>query len=512
MKTKDWQSVPAHFFKRINLFAKNCIFRSTRNKKLHKSRQKQINTHEFMQGIIDGSSDLIVAIDSNHRFITFNAMYKAEIYRIFKVHLKEGMYFDVLLSRMSTENKKKNLTCWSRALSGESFTVLESFKDSKLAELDYEIRYTPIFNQQGIIIGASHIASNIHQRIQSESNLAESKKNLELMVMYLEQQNKELKLLKELTSLLQVSLSVDDAIETIASYIKRIMKDTSGAMYLNRNNSRLIKHVLSWGEPCSNALNWKTQDCLALIRHQPHVVKNTSEDLLCKHIKVSLQKPLGYMCLPLLAQNSPIGLLYIELKPNHKRVIALAHVISEQIALSLYNIQLREDLKTQSVQDSLTKLYNRRFFEEYVHKEIIKAKRHPTTFAILLLDIDSFKKINDTYGHLMGDRVLHEVALQLQKNCRESDLVARWGGEEFVIYLRDISHQDAIEKAEILRKSIEKPNTNVHFATLQSPITLSIGIALFSDHGDSIDKLISKADKALYQAKHEGKNRTIVAH
>lgn len=153
-----------------------------------------------------------------------------------------------------------------------------------------------------------------------------------------------------------------------------------------------------------------------------------------------------------------LGLFYVEfgLNTDNQRLIALAQIISEQSALSIYNIKLRDVLKTQSTQDSLTGVYNRRFFEEYLQKEILKAKKHPFTFALLLIDIDYFKKVNDTYGHLVGDQVLLEFATKIRQICRQDDLISRWGGEEFMIFLRIANLDAAKSKAEAIRESIEK--------------------------------------------------------
>lgn len=326
----------------------------------------------------------------------------------------------------------------------------------------------------------------------------------------LEQQNKNLELLKELTSHLQSCRNLNEALKLSKHYIKIILQETSGVIYLKLNQSRrLMKQTFHWGTPISRHAYLKPDACLALIRHRPFY-RSSSKQYECKHIK-SHHKPPNYICLPLLARNELIGLLYIEYKTHDQQFLSLAEIVSEQVALSIYNIQLREHLKLQSIQDNLTGLYNRRFFEEYAKKEIAKCSRHPTTFAILLIDIDLFKTINDTYGHLMGDKVLKEVAHKLRENCRQSDVVARWGGEEFIIYLRDISKEYAIVRAEALRRAIAKLDIVFHHVRLNTPITISIGVSLFPIHADEIDKLTSKADEALYLAKNQGRNNIMVA-
>ncbi|HHW4980939.1 TPA: diguanylate cyclase [Legionella anisa] len=483
------------------------------SEKLKRTQTELANARERLQGIIEGSSDLVAAIDLNYDFIAFNTMYKCEVYRIFKIDLEVGMNFRALLQKMSVENQKKAMSLWERAMKGTGFTVVESFKDKRYDGLDFEIHYNPIHDSEGKLIGVSHFAINVHQRIQNEKKLEESKVELENVVKSLEIQNKELELLKELMSFLQSSLSMDDAIEIIKNYSKRILSGTSGIVYLiSSDNLNLISRVLSWGEPVSNLFLFTPKDCLSLLRHQSYYIADTTEGVLCNHIKNGEKKPISYACLPLFAQNEMLGLFYVEfgLNTDNQRLIALAQIISEQSALSIYNIKLRDVLKTQSTQDSLTGVYNRRFFEEYLQKEILKAKKHPFTFALLLIDIDYFKKVNDTYGHLVGDQVLLEFATKIRQICRQDDLISRWGGEEFMIFLRIANLDAAKSKAEAIRESIEKFSIEIN---QEKPIsvTISIGIAFYPYDGKKVDDLISKADEALYQAKKMGRNKVVAS-
>ena len=162
-------------------------------------------------------------------------------------------------------------------------------------------------------------------------------------------------------------------------------------------------------------------------------------------------------------------------------------------------------LQNQATKDPLTSIYNRRYFEEEVAKRITMAKKQKQEYSILMLDADYFKKVNDTYGHKLGDRVLIELASAAESALRDNDIVARYGGEEFVIYLASASASQGIAVAERLRQSIEKivvlseDNREVKF-------TVSIGVST-SEISDNIDVLIKTADEALYRAKQNGRNR-----
>ncbi|CAM2761230.1 sensor histidine kinase [Legionella steigerwaltii] len=481
--------------------------------KLNRTQTELANARERLHGIIEGSSDLVAAIDLNYDFIAFNTMYKCEVYRIFKIDIEIGMNFRALLPKMSEENQKKTMSLWEKAMKGSAFTVIESFKDKQHEGLDFEIHYNPIRDSDGKLIGVSHFAINVHQRIQSERKIEESKHELENVIKSLEMQNKELELLKELMSLLQSSLSMNDAVEIIKNYSKRILSGTSGIVYLiSSDNLDLISRVLSWGEPVSNLFLFKPKNCLSILRHQSYYISDTTEGVLCNHIKKADKKPESYVCLPLFAQNEMLGLFYVEfgLNTDKQRLIALAQIIAEQSALSIYNIKLRDVLKTQSTQDSLTGVYNRRFFEEYLQNEILKSKSNPFPFALLLIDIDFFKRINDTYGHLVGDQVLFEFAVKIRQICSQDDLVSRWGGEEFIIFLKTNSLDAAKSKAETLRESIEQFTIDVN---QEEPIsvTISVGISFYPYDGKKVVDLISKADEALYQAKKMGRNKVVAS-
>jgi len=176
--------------------------------------------------------------------------------------------------------------------------------------------------------------------------------------------------------------------------------------------------------------------------------------------------------------------------------------------------KLQDDLKRTnellleiSNTDPLTGLYNRRYFMETLDKEFQRIRRKDGTLSLIILDLDHFKSINDTFGHQQGDEVLVEVALQMQKHLRSYDIAARYGGEEFIAVLPESSREETMQAAERLRASVAalgfSGNSGQH-----AVVTISIGVAVFpSPKVDCIDSLIRQADEALYQAKRNGRNR-----
>ena len=163
---------------------------------------------------------------------------------------------------------------------------------------------------------------------------------------------------------------------------------------------------------------------------------------------------------------------------------------------------MEEKLKVLSVTDPLTKLYNRRYFEKKCEEEIERSKRTNRKFSIIMIDLDDFKKVNDTYGHNVGDKVLQALADVIKSRIRRIDIPARWGGEEFVILLPETDVKGAVVVAEDIRKTME----NLKLPELERPVTISLGVAEYSSE-ESVYKLIEKADLMLYKAKRSGKNK-----
>ncbi len=197
-------------------------------------------------------------------------------------------------------------------------------------------------------------------------------------------------------------------------------------------------------------------------------------------------------------------------------LLASANVIDYNYDVVLYSayqdITSRKNrealLKNQATRDPLTSLFNRRYFEDEVSKQILKAKTDGTPFSVLMIDADKFKNVNDTYGHKVGDKVLIELASTSERALRDKDIVARYGGEEFVVFLPGISAEQARGVADRLRESIASV---VVYSDENRPVsfTVSIGVSSF-EISDNIDTLIKTADEALYRAKQNGRNRVEV--
>ena len=185
----------------------------------------------------------------------------------------------------------------------------------------------------------------------------------------------------------------------------------------------------------------------------------------------------------------------------------------DEMAETLHERQKRIDdaivtLHQQSITDALTRLHNRRYLYETLPREIVRAKRNESTIAVIIVDLDHFKRINDSYGHEAGDMALRWVGSVLMKSVRGSDIVCRHGGEEFCVALPEASQESARAKAEEIRQALQE--LNLDYCGQPLKITASFGIAVYPEHGTDADTLLRHADEALYDAKSGGRNRVMV--
>jgi diguanylate cyclase (GGDEF)-like protein len=217
----------------------------------------------------------------------------------------------------------------------------------------------------------------------------------------------------------------------------------------------------------------------------------------------------SFLAVPLKAHNRVSGALLLTRHGESftSRELRLLRIYCNQAAIAIENAIVYERVENLAATDSLTGLFNRRYFESSLARELARCDRTSSRLALLMVDIDHFKSFNDTYGHAMGDVVLRRVALTLQNALRKGDVLARFGGEEFVVILPQVTHQGALESAERLRASVA--SSSLHPGGPRRKVTVSIGVALFPEHaapGDG-EGLLLAADGALYQAKHLGRDR-----
>ncbi|HEY9809338.1 MAG TPA: diguanylate cyclase [Halomicronema sp.] len=342
----------------------------------------------------------------------------------------------------------------------------------------------------------------IEERKQAQQNLYEKTKELE-------ERNFELTQLSEMSESLQACLSVEEAYKVVANYTQSLFPNLSGSLFVLNQDKKILEAVATWGSILMSEMVFPAHQCWALQRGKPLVVLNSEPCVICSHFN---QPPAQYCCIPLLAQGEVLGILYFISQETGFLTAAkqlLALTVTEHISLSLANLKLRETLQNQSIRDPLTGLYNRRYMEEFLSQELLRALRAKKNLSIIMLDVDHFKIFNDTFGHEAGDLVLQELGIFLKKYIRGSDIPCRYGGEELTLILPDAPLEVARQRAEHLREGVKHLNVKQRGQFLGS-ITLSLGVACFPEHGETASAVLGAADAALYQAKKEGRDKVVV--
>jgi diguanylate cyclase (GGDEF)-like protein len=362
------------------------------------------------------------------------------------------------------------------------------------------------------------IASNVFvEKTVEEEKVKQAQETLSTMNKRLEERNRQNSIMSEMRQLLQSCSTIQEMPPIITVSITKLFPNADGALFLMNNSRTDLQSVARWGDfPKEVDENiFEPDDCWALRRGRIHEVEDTKIGPICLHLKHPPFVP--YMCLPLIAKGDILGLLHLRMKPSTSgedswNTIAdlkeTVVIFAEYLSLSIANIRLWERLTDQSIRDPLTGLFNRRYMEETIQRDILRAARNQTKIGIIMADIDHFKNFNDTYGHKAGDELLIKLADFFKFEIRGSDIACRYGGEEFILILPEASAEGTYKRAEHLREGVNNLKVYFHDQLLPS-ITLSMGIATYPDHGIELNGLIQVADMALYKAKEQGRDRVI---
>lgn len=468
----------------------------------------------YLKALIDGSPLAIVVLDTEHRIQIVNEAFE----QVFRYPRDEavGKNLDALLQTPEKSSEMEEYTRQAGSGSRVHATTIRRRGDG--TTVDVELHGVPLLIG-GKLVGVFAIYQDITYRKNAEAKLQEANQQLATWVSILENRSSEITALSEMGSWLQSCQTTDEAYPIISSAVQKLFPDYSGALCVAAASKNFLDTVSTWGELEAFERVFSPSDCWSLRRGKPYRFDGTSAMPTCAHLKGARRET---FCLPLMAQNDALGILCLEANPSsHDRTAPgsrlesetqqrLVGVLAEQIALALANLKLRDTLRNQSVRDALTGLFNRRYFEESLDREISRASRNKSAMALLMVDIDHFKQFNDTFGHQAGDTLLREVGELLKSGTRGQDTACRYGGEEFAIILSECDLRGATQRAENLRHQVKQMNVQ-HAGQLLGIVSVSIGVSFFPAHGPKIEDLIRSADEALYRAKSEGRDRVIVA-
>ena len=395
----------------------------------------------------------------------------------------------------------------------EEIRALNVTLERRVAERTGEVQALNASLEHRVAERTKELEAENAQRRLVESELQQAHDDLQHSVLELERRNQEMRLVSEMVELLESCRNLDEAHNVITRRLPLLLRGTRGVLYVIAASCNLLECVSHWGEPngeFDKVLD--PDDCWAMRRNKPHGMASEESDLICKHVESENVK--GYLCLPMVAHGEIMGLLHIRYADENegaKNILAQsALAATEQLSLILANLRLRETLKNQSIRDPQTGLFNRRYMEDSLVRELSRAERMGKTVVVAMVDIDQFKRLNDTYGHTAADAVLREWSELLKAKFRGSDIVCRYGGEEFVIILPDISMDDARQRLEQLRRDLAHMVVREDGQSIQA-VTVSMGLACYPVHGQNSQSLLQAADQALYRAKDLGRDRIEVA-
>jgi diguanylate cyclase (GGDEF)-like protein len=341
--------------------------------------------------------------------------------------------------------------------------------------------------------------------------LQESNERLQQANSQLQQTLKEIRGLNEMSDRLQACYTRQQAYAIVSLYMEQLFPDLPGGVFAISESKNFLEEMSSWGKGSSIQKLFSPDDCMALRLGQLYAVGGARCGALCKN--VNRPHPSQHCCIPMVALGETIGLLHLSSPEGAKLTQSkqeLGTTVAKQVALSLANLKLRESLQHQSIRDPLTNLFNRRYMETCLERELRRAQRNDLPLGILMLDLDRFKQFNDTFGHDAGDTVLREIGLFLQKQIRESDIACRYGGEEITLILPEMSLEVCRSRAEKIREGVKHLNIQ-HRGQSLGVVSFSIGVATFPEHGLTGEAVVEAADAALYRAKREGRDRVICA-
>lgn len=371
----------------------------------------------------------------------------------------------------------------------------------------------PLHQDNGDFLGYVGCTIDIDTQVQGERKLIET--NLTLA-----KHSQDIALLNELNDNLQVCKNIDETKPILKRYGRKLFPSMAVTVSLLNESRNLIEPFIWWGGKLGNSALLSPDDCWALRKSKPHC-ELADDEIICPHFSDCQGK--RYVCIPMLAYGEVMGNMHMDLTKfnGHENTSALSNeaiddllqlatVASDQIALALANLKLRATLQFQSTRDSVTKLHNRRYVVEALEREVSRAVRSTKPMAVLVIDIDNFKRYNDTHGHEAGDHVLREFGTLLRQSVRGSDIASRYGGEEFLVILPESSAADAFERADEIRQRVVGLGLEFRGEQL-GQITISVGISAHPESGLTSDDLITNADSALYQAKANGRNCVVVA-
>jgi len=456
---------------------------------------------QYQANLLANVADAVIATDRAFRIQSWNAAAE-RIYGWTAGEVLGRRVDEVLVTRYIHDSQEAALDVlfsegrWS----GE---VEQRRRDGSYAPTQSSV--TLLRNGTEQVIGMVAINRDISERRHAERLLQAVNARLEQAIIEARRHTAEAMQINQMHDLLQVCQNRAEAAEVIGQRLAALFPDHGGYLAVRVPGANDLEVICQWGEQHPAAPVFPIEDCWALRRGQIHVLAGPEGGLRCRHLGAA---PAAYRyCLPLAVRSEIYGVLHIAGEAQLRSELLIS--VGDTIKLALANIDLREALREQAILDPLTGLFNRRYLEATLPREVYRARREGEPLCVAMLDIDYFKSFNDRYGHEAGDTLLREVGWILREHMRKSDIACRYGGEEFVLVLPGSAIEDTVRRLEQIRGLVHALQIDFHGRRLE-PVSVSVGVAAYGGAG-GFEELLRAADEALYAAKRAGRN-TIVVH
>ena len=462
--------------------------------------------NDYLEKIFDNSADGIGIVDRHGNFTKWNAAAE-DLFGYNSGELLGKPAFNIYAN---SDELNKMLIRLRQEGFVRNYEINLKRKDG--SEVICSLSIKRLYDDDDNVVGSITVARDLTEVKNNLDNLKLINEQLQGLVTESNNRNSQMAMIQEMGEVLQLCQTRDEIYHAITCFMTKFFFSFAGALYTLNNSEDFFEMVATWGKTPPQEAMFGHDECWALRRSRINLVDSPTSLLRCRHVTSPLST--GYLCVPMLAQGKALGILYLQqtspAKEEHLEAVGqLASTVAEGMALALANIKLQETLRGQAIRDPLTGLFNRRYMIETFERELAQAQRDGVPLGVIMIDLDQFKKFNDTFGHDMGDKILTIFGDFIKTIVRKDDVACRWGGEEFFLILPGASLNAARERAEAIRsgaKQLQVPNGQLH-----RPLTISSGIAIYPEHGLTKDELIIAADQAMYQAKKGGGDRVVNA-
>ncbi|MEH1834855.1 MAG: diguanylate cyclase [Nostoc sp.] len=350
------------------------------------------------------------------------------------------------------------------------------------------------------------ISIDITESIEAQRSLTDLNRQLEEKTLKLDAKKQELIYLSDMADMLYCCESEDEVYKVVALTCSKLFPNMSGCIYIIANSKNYVQMNSFWGDERTSKEIFSQSDCWALRRGKLNLSSSPNSGLICNHLIHPVSG--AHLCVPLFGQGEVVGILHIyALEEISLEDQQITEIIARTLGIALNNLSIKQRLTYDNLRDGMTQLFNQNYLQTITEQRLAEAERLRQSLSVIFLDIDNFKSYNSRYGHLTANIVLQGLAKLLLKSIRSFDIACRWGGEEFVIVMPNMTLETLRKRVEQLRIDVEQMQLKDGDQILES-ITASFGIAV-SEPGITVKDFLNRANQAMLEAKRTGKNRVM---